>query len=258
MNIYKSKYDKKNFINSFFFNSKIINPYNTKKYERFNSENKNEKRFTMNSFIKKYYSRQKYKDLNTFQKSEEKILFNDNKLTNKNRIFTFKNNTRICNSRNNIDINDEKYKTKNGFFLGNNYLYKGIFNNHLHNNFIHNSNNKKMYLNFSFIAQNKDNKINIHKNNNSNNINSNDKYKKYNSFLIKLRKKFHGNILFTTEKKFKKETFNTQKILDLINNNKNRSFSEKNIKEAKCKFTNEILKNFLSDTNKKKYIFNNI
>jgi len=248
MNINKSKYDKKNFINSFFFDSNIINPYDKKKYEPYNSENKKENIFNTSPFTKKFYLKKKYEDLKFIQRSKEK----EKEKEKEKKIF-----------HNNKRYNISKYKIINNSNLENyNNLYKAMLaNNNMNQSSpklggCRSSKNKKILLNFSFLSKNKE-KININKNNININTNKEDQYRKYDYIVIKLRRKFHGNILFT--EKYKKELINSQKII--FNYNKYKNYyknNEKNLIEKKCKFTNEMLKSCLSERNIKKYNINNI
>ena len=289
MNITKFKKNKDYITNYSLVSNVFQSPKETMKSIKNNSCPKNKKSFIYIPYIKLTKNKTNNKTKSIKNRAEIDKIFKRNRVFLSKKISLNSNNSMSNNlSKNNVkirkDINIKNDNEKMSFLLNNstknnsrkrNISMDNICSNNLSNNLSNNSLKRMNYLSSLFPStKNKGNNNSSHSNKNNVFVKDNYLYKKYDYIIHNLRMKFHGNLLLAKKlehfanlrKKLLLPKEKRAKAKDILNfnydtsNNKNLNiinYNVKNIKydndgkivDIKCNFSNELIKNSLSQRN---------
>jgi hypothetical protein len=267
MKVSKIKFEKFGLSHPFYFQKLFKLKIHKNKNKSYNSESKELNLFNNISEIKKVNDNP---NNNKEIKSEKnKYLFKNKNKNNKNifcKKLSIKNNSTINFFKKNYNIFGD-YHQNQRITIDNFNINKNISKIKKNENNIINSND--VFENYNIknidfpdiIKHKKEYKTHYYKFKNKNEFlkKNNDKFKKYDLIMNNLRLKFHGNILFNRKLKdiiskdknlFRKRNssfiINIEKEFDSYSKEADDKFSSFTLKQ-KCNFTNELIKNSLSE-----------
>ena len=267
MKVSKIKFEKLGLSYPFYLQKLFKVKIQKNKNKSYNSDSKELNLFNNISEIKKVND---IPNNNKEMKSEKNINFFKNQNTYNKFLFckklSIKNNSAINLLKNNNNVFGN-YHQKPRITIDNFNINKNVSRNKKNENNINNSND--VFENYNIknidfpdiIKHKKEYKTQSYKFKNKNKFlkKNNDRFKKYDLILNNLRLKFHGNILFNKKLKdiiskdkilFKKRNssfiINIEKEFDSNSKEFDDKFSSLTIRQ-KCKFTNELIRNTLSE-----------
>ena len=238
-----------------------------KQNKKYNSESKELNLFNNNiSIIKKVNDKSNNKK--EIKSERKNYLLKDRTINNKKffcKKLSIKNNSTINIFKKNYNIFgdchlNQRITIENFNINKNNSRNKKSENNKINSNDVFENYNIKNIDFPDIIKHKKEYKSHFYKFKNKNEFlkTNNDRFKKYDLIMNNLRLKFHGNILFNKKLKdiiskdknlFRKQNssfINIEKEFDSYSKEVDDKFSSFTIKQ-KCNFTNELIKNSLSE-----------